>query len=243
MPHLRQAVPSLREQSTLAISHGISRAADALLHAYFCQDLAYWEMLLALADRGSNPSNVDKRRRKYQDRRRRAMLPEDDTFGTTSSEHSSISSSLKPLGTLPNSWCGISNEVIEIFGRLLALYRSACDYNQDQTTIGLKIASKALCDIAVARELEIELLSVDFKTIVLLEEPQDFYVDTRDDNTPVSHLLETAEAYRKAGLLQLYLTFDDLLVNASGGQNASASSFDDAKDKASRAKSLIDLTL
>ncbi|EXA34286.1 hypothetical protein FOQG_14474 [Fusarium oxysporum f. sp. raphani 54005] len=200
-------------------------------------------MLLALADRGSNPSNVDKRRRKYQDRRRRAMLPEDDTFGTTSSEHSSISSSLKPLGTLPNSWCGISNEVIEIFGRLLALYRSACDYNQDQTTIGLKIASKALCDIAVARELEIELLSVDFKTIVLLEEPQDFYVDTRDDNTPVSHLLETAEAYRKAGLLQLYLTFDDLVVNASGGQNASASSSDDAKDKASRAKSLIDLTL
>jgi hypothetical protein len=84
---------------------------------------------------------------------------------------------------------------------------------------------------------------VDFKTIVLLEEPQDFDVDKRDDNAPVSHLLETAEAYRKAGLLQLYLTFDNLVVNANGGQNASASSSDDAKDKASRAKYLMDLTL
>ncbi|KAJ9419995.1 hypothetical protein QL093DRAFT_2636958 [Fusarium oxysporum] len=155
----------------------------------------------------------------------------------------SISSSLKPLGTLPNTWCGISNEVIEIFGRLLALCRRACDYNQDQTTIGLKIASKALGDIAFVRELEIELLSVDFKTTVLLEEPQDFNVDTRDDGSPVPHLLERAEAYRKAGLLQLYLTLDDPVVSASDRQNAPTSSSDDAKDQASRPKSLIDLTL
>jgi hypothetical protein len=294
MPHLRQNLPSLREQSTLAITQGISRVrnlglarvtadlvfavlamgtsshwvtpgnsdypwlesarellsmwsvgistADALLHAYFCQALTYWEMLLALVDRGSNPSNVEKRRRKYQDRLRRAMLPEADTFDATSYEHSSLSQSIKPLGTLPNSWCGISNEVVETFGQVLALCRSACDYNQDQATIGRDIASKALCDIAVAYELEKELLSMDFDTIVLLEELQGFHVDTRDDNTPVSHLLETAEAYRKAGLLQLYLTFDDLVVNTSGGQNASTGT-DSAVDEASRAKSLVDLTL
>lgn len=125
----------------------------------------------------------------------------------------------------------------------MALCRNTCDYKQDQTTTGLKIASKALCDIAVARELEKELLSVDLKIIVLLEEPQDFDVDTRNDGSPVPHSLETAEAYRKAGLLQLYLTLDDTVVSASDRQNAPTSSSDDAKDKASRPKSLIDLTL
>lgn len=295
MPHLRQTLPSLREQSTLAITQGISRvrnlglgpvtadlvfavlamghsshwitpgnldyswletarellsmwtvgisAADALLHAYFCQALAYWEMLLALVGRGSNSSIVEKRRQKYQDKLRQAMFPEDGTFGTKPHPHLSISSSFKPLGTLPNSWCGISNEVIEIFGQILALCRNACDHNQDQRTVGLEVASKILCDIAVARELEKELLSMDFDTIVLLEELQGFYVDTRDDNTPVSHLLETAEAYRKAGLLQLYLTFDDLAVNASGGQNALAHGCNDAKDKTWREKCLTDLAL
>ncbi|KAG4261559.1 mitochondrial protein [Fusarium proliferatum] len=295
MPHLRQTLPSLREQSTLAITQGISRvrnlglgpvtadlvfavlakgtsshwitprnldyswletarellsmwtigisAADALLHAYFCQALAYWEMLLALVGRGSNPSIVEKRRRKYQDKLRQAMLPEDGTFGPRFHPHLSISSSFKSLGTLPNSWCGISNEVIETFGQILALCRSACDYNQDQRTVGLVVASKTLCDIAVARELEKELLSMDFDTMVLLEDLQGFYVDTRDDNTPVSHILETAEAYRIAGLLQLYLTFDDLPVNASGGQDSLAHGCDDAKDKICREKCLIDLAL
>ncbi|KAI1014566.1 hypothetical protein LB504_012195 [Fusarium proliferatum] len=295
MPHLRQTLPSLREQSTLAITQGISRvrnlglgpvtadlvfavlarvtsshwitpgnldyswletarqllsmwtvgisAADALLHAYFCQALAYWEMLLALVGRGSNLSIIEKRRQKYQDKLRQAMLPEDGTFGTKPQPHLPIGSNLKPLGTLPNSWCGISNEVIEIFGQILALCRNACDYNQDQRTVSLEVASKILCDIAVARELEKELLSMDFDTIVLLEELQGFYVDTRDHNTPVSHLLETAEAYRKAGLLQLYLTFDDLSVNASGGQNVLAHSCDTAKDKTCREKCLIDLAL
>ncbi|KAF5721005.1 C6 zinc finger domain-containing protein [Fusarium mundagurra] len=113
----------------------------------------------------------------------------------------------------------------------------------NQRTVRFDIESKALCDIAVARELEKELLSTDFDALVLLEQLQGFYVDTRDGNTPVSHLLATAEAYRKAGLLQLYLTFDDLAVNASGGQNALASGCSDANDKTSRENSLIDLTL
>ncbi|KAF5630098.1 4-hydroxybenzoate benzoate ligase [Fusarium sp. NRRL 52700] len=295
MPHLRQTLPTLREQSTLAITQGISQvrnlglspvtadlvfavlargtsshwitpgnldyswlesarellfmwnvgisASDALVHAYFCQALAYWEMLLALVGRGSNTSIIEKKRQKYQDKLHQAMLPEEGTFATISHPHLSISSSFKPLGTLPNSWCGISNEVIETFGQILALCRSACDYNQDQRTVRLEIASKALCDIAVARELEKELLSMDFNALVLLEELQGFYVDTRDDNTPVSHLLETAEAYRKAGLLQLYLTFDDLAVNANGVQNAFANGCNDAGDKTSREIFLMDLTL
>lgn len=226
-------------------SVGIS-AADALLHAYFRQALAYWEMLLTVVGRGSNSSNIEKRRRRYCGRLRRAMFLEAGDLGSTTDEHQPFSSGLKPLGTLPNSWCGISNEVIEVFGQVLALCRSACEYNQDKNLLTLDTTSKALCDIAVAHELEQELLSMDFDTTVLLEEVQGYHVDTQDDNTPISHLLQTAEAYRKAGLLQLYLTFEDLVVNTSDGPDVSTTTHAvprEAMAKETRARSLLNMAL
>lgn len=224
---------------------GIS-AADALLHAYFRQALAYWEMLLTVVGRGSNSSTVEKRRRRYRGRLRRAMFLESGDLDASTDEHQPFSSGIKPLGTLPNSWCGVSNDVVEIFGQVLALCRSACEDNRNKTLLTLGTASKALCDIAVANELEKELLNMDFDTVVLLEEVQGFHVDTQDSNTPVSHLLQTAEAYRKAGLLQLYLTFDDLLVNASSGRDGSTTTDavpSEATDKETRATSLVDMAL
>lgn len=222
-------------------------AADALVHAYFCQALTYWEMLLTVVGRGSNSSNVEKRRRKYDHRLRRAMFLEVDGLDATGDEQETTSSSLKPLGTLPNSWCGVSNEVIEVFGQVLALCRSACEYNRDKKSLTLDTASKTLCDIAVAHDLEKELLSMDFDTIVLLEEVQGFYVvETLDDNTPISHLLQTAEAYRKAGLLHLYLTFDDLPVNSAVGRDGSTAMDgvpSEATNKETRARSLVDMAL
>lgn len=226
-------------------SVGIS-AADALLHAYFRQALAYWEMLLTVVGRGSKSSNIEKRRRRYRGRLRRAMFLEAGDLDSTTDEHQPFSSGLKPLGTLPNSWCGISNEVIEVFGQVLALCRSACEYNQGKNLLTLDTTSKALCDIAVAHELEQELLSMDFDTIVLLEEVQGYHVDTQDDNTPISHLLQTAEAYRKAGLLQLYLTFEDLVVNTSDGTDVSTTTDAvprEAMAKETRARSLLNMAL
>lgn len=223
-------------------------AADALVHAYFCQALAYWEMILTVIGRGPDSSRIDKRRRKYHGRLRRAMLLEANHLdATTDDEQQPSISSLKPLGTLPNSWCGVSNEVIEVFGQVMALCRSACEYKQEKTCLTLDTTSKALCDIAVAHELEKELLGMDFDTIVLLEEVQGFYVvETQDDTTPISHLLQTAEAYRKAGLLQLYLTFDDLIVNTGGGRDGSAIKNavpSEATDKEARERSLVDMAL
>ncbi|KAF4971486.1 hypothetical protein FSARC_1714 [Fusarium sarcochroum] len=220
--------------------------ADALLYAYFCQALTYWEMLLTVVGVGSNFATVEKRRGKYRVNLRRAMGLEADDSGVAQDEQSSLSSSIKLVGTLPNSWCGISNEVVGVFGQVLALCRSACEYNQEKTTLTLSTTSKALCDIAVAHELEKELLGMDFDTIVLLEEVEGYYVDTQDHNTPVSHLLQTAEAYRKAGLLQLYLTFDDLVVSTSNGRTGPPATYapsSDAVDKESRGRSLVDLAL
>lgn len=293
MPRLRESLPSLREQATLAITRRISEvrtlrtapvtadlifavlamgtsshwilpgnsddpwlesarellsiwsvgisAADTLLHAYFRQALAYWEMLLTIVGRGSNSLTLETRRQKYHGRLRQAMFLEPDY--AMMDEYQSIHSGLKPLGTLPNSWCGISNEVIEVFGQVLALCRSACEYDQDKSSLDLDTTSKALCDIAVAHELAKELLNMDFDTVVLLEEVQGFYVETRDDNTPVSHLLQTAEAYRKAGLLLLYMAFDDLIVNNNHGSTTAGVVPSDETDKEARARSLVDLTL
>lgn len=225
---------------------GIS-AADALLHDYFCQALAYTDMLLTVVGCGSESPNIEKRRQRYRGRLRRAMLLEANNHDATADEQQSMSSSIKPLGTRPNSWCGISNEVIEVFGQVLALCRSACEYNQDKRSLTLATTSKALCDMAVAHELARELLSMDFDTIVLLEEAQGFYVvETQDDNTPISHLLQTAEAYRQAGLLQLYLNFEDLDVNTSSARGRSTTADaapSEATDKENRARSLVDISL
>lgn len=48
--------------------------------------------------------------------------------------------------------------------------------------------------------------------MMFLDELSDFDSDTGDAATPMAHLLGTADAYRKASLLQLYLTFEDLEV-------------------------------
>lgn len=299
MPQVRETLPSLRQQATLAITQGISQvrnsrvskvtvdlvfaviaigtsshwvfsgnsdypwlesarellsiwrvgisAADALLHDYFCQALAYTDMLLTVVGCGSESPNIEKRRQKYRGRLRRAMLLGANNLDATADEQLPLSPNIKPLGTRPNSWCGISNEVIEVFGQVLALCRSACEYNQDKRSLTLATTSKALCDIAVAHELARELLSMDFDTIVLLEEVQGFYVvETQDDNTPISHLLQTAEAYRQAGLLQLYLTFEDLDVNMSSAREGSTTADaapSEVTDKQTRARSLVDIAL
>lgn len=189
-------------------------AADALLHAYFCQALTYWEMLLAAMGRGSIPARIDRKRRQYQDRLRQAMHLPDGNSDAVSDEPLSFDpgQNLNVLGTRPNSWCGVSNEVVDVFGQVLALCRSACHHRKDKNALTLARTSNVLCDISFAHELQRELLSMDFSTLVSMEEAQGFSVQTRDDNTPISHLLQTAEAYRQAALLQLHLAFSDLAM-------------------------------
>ncbi|KAL6912494.1 hypothetical protein FSST1_010254 [Fusarium sambucinum] len=221
-------------------------AAEALLYNYFCQALTYWEMLVTVVGYGSNFMAVEKRRQLYRGRLLSAMGLEPENSNLTQDDNTFPSLSIKIVGTLPNSWCGISDEVIEVFGQVLALCRSACGYNQSNTVSTTETATRTLCDIAVANELKTELLNMDFDTIVLLEEVEGYYVETQDDKTPVSHLLQTAEAYRKAGLLQLYLAFDDLNVSTDEGRDGPTTAgarLGDAVDKDSRGRLINDLTL
>ncbi|RTE82755.1 hypothetical protein BHE90_002752 [Fusarium euwallaceae] len=183
-------------------------AADVLLHAYFCQALTYWEMVLAAIGGGSIIRRVERKRWKYEASARRKTGLFDDGFNTLGPEHLPYNPGLNLLGTRPNSWCGISNEVIDLFGQVLALCRTKVRGNHG-TTIN------DLYDISLAREFQRELLAMDFDTLVLMDEVNGYFVETRDDKTPISHLLQTAEAYRQAALLQLHLAFNHLSADTT----------------------------
>ncbi|RSL70886.1 hypothetical protein CEP53_001774 [Fusarium sp. AF-6] len=128
-------------------------AADMLLHAYFCQALTYWEMVLAAIGGGSILHRFERKRWKY-----------------------------------------------EASARLRGNHGTAID---------------DLYDISLAHELQGELLAMDFDTLVLMDEVNGYFIETRDDKTPISHLLQTAEAYRQAALLQLHLAFNHLSTDTT----------------------------
>jgi hypothetical protein len=186
------------------------RVADALLHAYFSQALTYWEMLLAPLGRGSIPAMI-------RGKRQQMKLRLDNALGLSYGKDDAIINELHSgeavpgtFGTRPNSWCGISSEVIHIYGQVLALCRSVAIRARDTKLSTAAKASDILCDLSIARELQKRLLAMDFNIYVQLEEACGYPVQTRDHNTPISHLLETAESFRQAALLQLFLSFDDL---------------------------------
>ncbi|KAH6646737.1 hypothetical protein BKA67DRAFT_683986 [Truncatella angustata] len=170
---------------------------------------------LATVGHGSILTKVDRKRRVYRERLQQALNLRDLDHNDTLDDMHGHDLSLRLFGTRPNSWCGVSNEVIDIFGQVLALCHSVRSHDRDISTLTLSVTSSVLCDISVARELQSELLAMDFGVIVLTEELEGYLVHTQDEKTPLLHLLQTAEAYRQAALLQLHLAFVDFRYNAS----------------------------
>ncbi|CAG9942512.1 unnamed protein product [Clonostachys rosea f. rosea IK726] len=221
---------------------------DELLHEYFCQALTYWEMIALTGNCSSIPAKLQRKRRQYQHRLRLAMhLP--DSNSETSYEDAEMPWVPRPdlFGTRPNSWCGVSKEVIDVYGQVLALCRGACDTNRPGSTVTVLATSNVLCDMALAHEFQRELLGMDFDALILQEEDHGFPVQTRDDSTPISHLLLTAEAYRQASLLKLHLSFNDLemIQNLKGstGTPFTGESFQMEGDGQARAQFLLRMTL
>jgi hypothetical protein len=201
---------SVRELLSLWKTQRLS-PRDVFLHAYFCQALTYWEMLLSVTGRGSIPAEVEKKRQHYNSNICRAMhLPETPSEATTAQKATYPVPSRSIYGTRPNSWCGVSSEVIHIFGQVTALCLGAYHRQNDTRPRNLMASVDGLCDISVARDLQKELHSMDFVSLCSKEESEGYIVQTRDDKTPLSHLLLTAEAYRLASLLQLRLAFRHL---------------------------------
>ena len=191
--------------------------SDAPVHAYFCQALTYWEMLLAARGCGSVPGKLAKKLQRYYRKIQQAMglcnSSDDNNNDPCEEPIYGPGQAMSGTGTRPNSWSGVSDEVIDVFGQVLALcYHAHHSRRKSQGSFNAERATLGLCDVSLAHELQRELLNMDFELLILIDEAHGFPVQTQDSNTPTPHLLQTAEAYRQAALLQLHLSFDDLTM-------------------------------
>lgn len=181
----------------------------AMVQAHFRQALTYWEMCVTAAGHGSIAAQIDRSRQQYYERMRQDLSAPDQHEEKLPTISLPDSSWITPWSTRPNSWCGVSEEIIHYFGQVLAL----CRHAKASTLASAATPSiQIFCDTLIAQQLQLDLLSLDFNDMVLGEEAQGFFVQTEDSRTPLSHLTDTAEAYRQAALLQLYMAFDDLMI-------------------------------
>jgi len=236
-------------RNLLGLWESSSNSPDTLLRAYFQQALIYWDMLHSIVDSDCGNVKLDGRRRKFQNRLHEAM----GIGGGVASDHithSQLPESLEALwGTRPNSWCGLSSEVIDVFGQTLALYRSARIRHRQGVFNAIAATCDAVCDFGIAHELLRELLGMNFDDTVRSDQLLGFTLHTYDHKTPLSHLKLIAEAYQLASLLQLYLAFDDLeleplmsLAYSTGG-NSVGTREDVRSDKTSRPETIAILAL
>lgn len=189
--------------------------SEIILHSYFKHAWIYWKMLLSAANSEFSNDNLELRRRKAREAIREAVHVNHHTAQQDQPLSTDTYRSLP--GTRPSTWCGVSAEVIDLFGQVLSLCRSARARQSRAGNLTVDTAYNVLCDVKVASELQAELEGIDLQIPLSMDELQGFQVITWDESTPISHLIHTAEAYRLAGLLHLYLTFNDLEVRPAIG--------------------------
>lgn len=109
----------------------------------------------------------------------------------------------------PHPQTGIGMHVLELVaqvGRLVRRERNRIQSRQYSSRVDIQRAEEA---VRLAEQLHEQLCAVKLPSEASV-------LDTGDDLTPPSHLLQVAEAYRLTGLLQLYRNFPDLLITQLG---------------------------
>jgi hypothetical protein len=213
---------------------------------HFRQALTYWEMLANVVTKDYQ-SSLKAKRSKFKRRIRRAMSmnePGVDTDGigaAVSSAGQFPKSSRKPAPMHP--WAGVSSEIQQVFGLVMGLCQNRCVARISDTIPSTDDLCDALCDIELAHDLEKEILAFDF-----VGDSNASSNETGDPNAPLSHLIDTAEAYRLASLLNLYLAFSDLEVkfvrnSACSSSPNNTSSWVQAPEGMPRDHALVTLTL
>jgi len=217
---------------------------------HFRQALTYWEMLANVVTKNYQ-STLKSRRTKFKKRIRRAMSL-DEQHSDTDANRTIVSSAGqfpksfgKPLPMHP--WAGVSSDIQLILGLVMGLCQNRCVARNADTNLSADDLCDALCDIELAHDLEKEILSFDF-----VGDQRDAGTpasETGDPNAPLSHLIDTAEAYRLASLLHLYLAFSDLEVRfvrdgtCLSSPKGNAASWVQAPAGMSREHALVILTL
>ncbi|KAK3318993.1 fungal-specific transcription factor domain-containing protein [Apodospora peruviana] len=109
-------------------------------------------------------------------------------------------SSIGPLlPASPHAWTGVSQTVLRLFGKAIALCRKSRSRWRLNDGTSYRILQGAMKDIEEATAVEEALLAIDI-------------VDQREMTDQIRHLHDATEAYRLSSLLQLYETFPDLIA-------------------------------
>ncbi|KZM19925.1 uncharacterized protein EKO05_0004411 [Ascochyta rabiei] len=106
---------------------------------------------------------------------------------------------------VPHPWTGIAPMVQALFAEVGRLVRSERSLNRD-SVMDLILRQENLLN---ASSLEEDLLAVDYPSVGEI-------ADTGDDRTPKEHFTVLAEAYRCAGLLEIYRVFPSILRKRLG---------------------------
>ncbi|KJK76331.1 hypothetical protein H634G_08391 [Metarhizium anisopliae BRIP 53293] len=104
--------------------------------------------------------------------------------------------------SIPHPWTGISSFTSRLFTLSMSVCRTYRSRNSLSSIGGTGLPPAR--EVGEAEELEKHLLQLQLSPSPLIE-------DTGDHRTPYFHLLHVAEAYQLASLLQLYITFPDLV--------------------------------
>lgn len=179
---------------------------------YFRQALIYWEMLANVVSKDYQ-NILNSRRSRFKKRIRRAMSlsePDADIDARTATQFGPGNRPKDPEGPTPHPWTGVSGDIQQTFGLVMGLCQNRCVTRNTDSNLSADHLCDALCDIELAHDLEKELLSFDF--VGNQPDTKARPNETGDPNAPLSHLVDTAEAYRLASLLHLYLAFSDLEV-------------------------------
>lgn len=239
----RGLINQYSDQGDLLLDESSKQTLD-----YFRQALVYWEMLANVVTKDYQ-NILRSRRAKFKKRIRRAMSI--DETGQHTSNTPSIGPKRIPRSigdSAPHPWTGISSDIQQTFGLVMGLCQNRCVARSSDSDLTADSLCDALCDIELARNLEKDLLGFDFSA----DQKPSFTTETGDPNAPLSHLVDTAEAYRLAALLNLYLAFSDLEVklpralashDTPSDDETPTTSWTTAPTSTPRSQALVTLTL
>ncbi|EXU96341.1 Zn(2)-Cys(6) zinc finger domain protein [Metarhizium robertsii] len=112
---------------------------------------------------------------------------------------------LVPVDDFPHPWTGICSTSLRLFTRTMKLCHRFRHAARTRATFASAHVTSAMRLMEQATSVEEQLLALDLSHL-------ETGGKTDDSKTPNQHLVRVGEAYRQAGLLQLYQTFPDLLV-------------------------------
>lgn len=206
--------------------------------AFFQKALICWEGILSAADSNFSPISFVIRRQAYQARIASRQ------FQPSSPQPSFGPPALSLSDAELHPWCGVSSDVLQKFGQVMTL----CHLAQRRRFHAIEDGGLEMsCDLGLARELASELAVMDFTPKSQQSYTKHHHLRTNDNDTPLSHLLGIAEAYRQACFLQLCLTFEDLPIHDTAffnlGLSPQAYSADLASHGMTRIQGLVGLSL